>query len=130
MYNKPFKIWDEDKLDAISKNDSYSSSSKYGSEKGGAGSVYNSNKAYTDEENKEKKAEEEGTLSSLLSQEAKREDKAKEDDIVVKAVNQVLAESKSDVKTASEDKRKESKKSIEEAINKAIKEEKEVIVLS
>ena len=31
MYNKPFKIWDEDKLDIIRKNDSYSSSSKYGS---------------------------------------------------------------------------------------------------
>ena len=149
MYNKPFKIWDEDKLDAIRSNDSYSSSSKYGSishsaedkplgyneskyasEKGGAGSVYNSNKGNADEETKQKKAEEEGTLSSLVSNESKKEEKAREDNIVVKAANQVFAESKNDTKTVSEDKKKESKKSIEEAINKAIKEEKEVIVLS
>ena len=149
MYNKPFKIWDEDKLDIIRKNDSYSSSSKYdsishsaedkplgyneskyGSEKEGAGSVYNSNKGNSDGESKQKKAEEEGTLSSLVSNESKKEEKAREDNIVVKAANQVFAESKNDTKTVSEDKKKESKKSIEEAINKAIKEEKEVIVLS
>lgn len=147
MYNKPFKIWDDDKWNLHS-SDSYASSSKYGSihnsdedkplgyneskygsEKGGPGSVYNSNKGSLDEENKDKKIDEEGTLSSLVSNESKKEEKAKEEDIVVKAANQVFTESKNDAGAVTEDKKKESKKSIEEAINKAIKEEKEVIVL-
>jgi len=149
MYNKRFNIWDEDKLDIIQKSDSYSSSSKYGSishsaedkplgyneskygsEKGGAGSVYNSNKGNLDEENKDKKVEEDGTLSNLVSNESKREEKQREDDIIVKAAGHVFAESKNDNKIGSEDSKISSKKTIEEAINQAIKEEKEVIVLS
>lgn len=152
MYNKPFKIWD-DSWD-IHKSDSYTSSSKYGSirhsaedkpagyneskydhEKGSAGSIYNSSKANADEENKEKKAEEEGTLSSILTGGQKAEEKQKEDDIAVKAASQVFAESKKDdnkgdAKADPEEAKKASKKSIEEAIDLAIRQEKEVIVLS
>src|SRR3989338_8201178 len=145
MYNKPFKIWDDSWDIHKSGNDSYSSNSKYGSITGdeqhpvgyneakygsgvGSGSsVYNSSKASQDDEAKEKAAEHEDTLQSVVNKEAKRDEKAAEDSIIARAAGEVLAESK---KEQQGNAKTSNKKSIEEAINEAISQEKEVIVLN
>ena len=87
--------------------------------------VYNSQK--TDEENK-KKDEEKGIEKELAKEEKKYESKeASEEDVKKKAASDVFEEKKRGIDKKG--KNKKAHKSIEDAINKAIKEEKELIYM-
>jgi len=149
MYNKPFKIWD-DSWDIHRKDDSYTSQSnytsnqeddkpmgyneaKYGSDEDS--DVYNTNKAEDEENKEEEQQEQEDNLSSLVDKEAQqnKEEDDQDQNITTQAANQIFTESKKEiaqdsVKETGQSK-KANKKNIEEAITKAVKEEKEVIIL-
>ncbi len=130
------KLWDEDKWDIHSgsyghskygnafsednKADSKYHEQKYGSKEKGSGSDYVSNQK-RDEENKEK-----DSPFEELEEKPKDDKELKEEDIPFKAAKQIFNESS---RESRKQEGRKSVKTIEEAIKKAIEDEKKVIVM-
>ncbi|MAG91870.1 hypothetical protein CMO83_04285 [Candidatus Woesearchaeota archaeon] len=127
------KLWDEDKLNFNS--DTYKSS-KYGSifsQDKKEDKKYNDPKYGSDEKDvssdymKKKDVEEEEKKKDSMFEEEKKEEKIKEEDIPFKAAKQVFDEQQLEMKKSTT--RRKNKSSIDEAIKKAIEDEKKVIIM-
>ena len=112
------KLWDEDKWNIHSQ--SYSSS-KYGS-------VFSEDKKEDKKYHEQKYGQADKEVSSdyMKKDEAKEKEDIKEDDIQFKAAKQVFSEQQHEMKKPA---RKKDINTIEDAIKKAIEEEKKVIVM-
>ena len=131
------KLWDEDKWNIHSQ--SYSSS-KYGSvfsedkkedkkyheQKYGQAAKEVSSDYMKKDEAKEKDERKQDDLFEELKEEKKEKEDLKEDDIQFKAAKQVFSEHQREMKKQA---RKKDINTIEDAIKKAIEEEKKVIVM-
>lgn len=130
------KIWDEDKLDIRS---SYSSS-KYGSiiskdkkeDKAYHEQKYGQKESslsldYARKEEEKEKEEKKEDIFSNLADEEKKEEKLKDEEIPFKAAKQIFSERKQEEPKKVE--KKSETKTIEDAIQKAIKSEKDVIIM-
>jgi hypothetical protein len=123
------KLWDEDKWDIHSNSygskhnfteDKKYNEQKYGSKEKGIGSDY-----MRREEDKDKE-EKTGILEDLEEEKKEVEEKEiKEEDIPLKAAKEIFSESKHEPKIE----QKKDIKTIEDAIKKAIEEERKVIVM-
>lgn len=101
------------------KDRKYRQEEKYGSEKG-PGSEYNSNKGQKEKDEKKGSFFEE-------AEEQKKNEEMKEEDIPFRAAKQVFAETMKEQHT--KEHKKKSISSIEEAIRKAIEDEKKIIMM-
>ncbi len=131
MY-KGHSIWDEERdkygnivPDREENKAEYRNQEDYTSKGGEASDVYNTEKA---EGEKKEKEEAKGIEKDLMGEERKYEKKedVSEEDIKQKAASEVHEGVKSE---GNNSKKKKAHKSIEDAINKAMKEEKEVIYI-
>jgi len=135
MY-KSHSIWDEEQerqekyantpADREGGIEEYHHQGDYASRDSDQSDVYNAGKA---EEGKKKEEEKTGIEKEVTDQEKKYEkrEEATEEDIKRKAASEVREGGKKEDKE--ENKKKKEHKSIEDAINKAMKEEKEVIYI-
>ena len=129
------KLWDEDKWNIHEgyKSSKYTSAlpsdkkenkayheQKYGSEKS------TSSEYMRKEDAKEKEEGKKDALSEELEEEKKGREEIKEDEIPFKAASQIFSEHKNEAKKYPN---KKDKSTIEDAIKKAIEEEKKVIVM-
>ncbi len=125
------KLWDEDKWDIHSSSYSHSGGSafsddkkyheqKYGSKEKNSGSDYMRKEDRAEDENKEKDA-----IAEEL-EEKKDQSDLKEEDIPFKAAKQIFNENQQEPKKLDN---KKNLKTIEEAIKKAIEDEKKVVVM-
>ena len=122
--NKPWEKEDDDFItgDSSSPHERYSGDKEYGA---------NPAKDYHRMDEQEGKKDDEKTIEDDVKKETakyKSKDEDPEDKLKVKAAQDILRESKSDSKEAKKTKSKEHK-TIEDAINKAIEEEKELIYM-
>ena len=139
------KLWDEDKWDI--RSSSYNSS-KYGNlsaaDKGGEGKTYHEQKYGSEgkspssdylkkEEDKENtNIKNQDSPEFLLNDEQKIEQKTEEEELPFKAAKQIFSENKNTEKSAKQiflSDEKTNAKTIEDAIKKAIEEEKKVIIM-
>ncbi|MBI2657722.1 hypothetical protein HYX08_03430 [Candidatus Woesearchaeota archaeon] len=124
------KLWDEDKWDIHSKG--YSSTSaegrkedkKYHEQKYGSKDQDSSSDYMRKEESKEDEKEKKPGFLDELGEE-KKEQKIEDEEIPFRAANQLFSEKRHEAKP---EKRKDIN-SIEEAIKKAVEEEKKVIIM-
>ena len=130
------KLWDEDKWNI---HEGYKSS-KYGSilpSEKKDGKLYHEQKYGSSEKNlssdymrkedtKEKEENKKDALFEELEEEKKSKENVKEEDIQFKAAKQIFVEHRDEIKKESN---KKDKSTIEDAIKKAIEEEKKVIMM-
>ena len=129
------KLWDEDKwnihesykhskygstLPSGKKDDKAYHEQKYGSEKSISSDYMKKEDAKENEENKK------DSLFEELEEEKKGKEEIKEDEIPFKAARQIFSEHKNEAKKEAN---KKDKSTIEDAIKKAIEEEKKVIMM-
>ena len=100
------------------KDKKYHHQDKYDSEKG-PGSEYNSNKGSKEKDEKKE--------SLFEEEEQKKNEEIKEEDIPFRAAKQVFAETMKEQQT--KDHKKKNLSSIDEAIKKAIEDEKKIIMM-
>jgi len=131
------KIWDEDKLDIHSQSygsakygsifsESKKDDVKYHEQKYGSGDGNPSSDYMRKHEEEKKDDEKEKGFLEELEDDKKKEDNASEEDIQLKAARQIFAESRQELKR---DTRKKELSTIDEAIRKAIEQEKSVIIM-
>ena len=125
------KLWDEDKWNIHSSGYHSSKSGgsddkKYHEKKYGSKEKEDSSDYMRREEGKEKDEEKRETIFENLEEAKPEKEEMKEDEIPFKAAKQIFNESRLEAKKA--DKKKDIH-SIEEAIKKAIEDEKKVVVM-